>query len=716
MNLWVYDLETYPNFFLACFYNVKTKEWRIYEISDRKNHLEYLYKFLTEEKPKLIGFNNVNFDYPILHNTILKGYNPSLVAMDFYMEAQRTIKVKYSAIWDNQVLLPQLDLFKIWHYDNKNKSTSLKWLEFAMRSNDVRDLPYHHTTKLNSKQMDEVVSYCKHDVLETYKFYTKSDKHIKIREFYSQLENINLMNASETKMAKEIFTKHLANELNVPPSIVRKLRTHRTSVDIKDVIFDYIKFEDKTNIKALETFKSSTWLHTEGMTKKQKEEASISFSLPYNNVIRVYGEGGLHSFPGYYDHKDDIENIPSIFESNDDYVLLDLDFASFYPHISFKHNLHPEHIPGKIFNELYEGFYIERKNYPKSDPRNYVLKIVLNSSYGLSKDKYSMLYDPKWQLSITINGQLLLTLLTEKVLKYCEKEVRIVFENTDGAMYFIHRSDISNVNKAAKEVETTCNIPLETQECKKIIARDVNNYINIIDDGYIKFKGAFEIDRDYHKNHSKRIVPIAVANYFLNGVAVSDTIKNHLNGTSYEFAQNFGIYDFCLGAKMTGSNKLYKREVIGQENFKKSEKREFVELFGYTEIARDFYAKNYKGAKLDDVFDICYEQSTLKKDTELSKTTRYYVSNNGYQLIKKMPYLARKYNNYVKKYISTFSTKYPKEDFSIVKDIEIELPHRETNIESGQLCTVFNKAIDADYDINYQYYINECNKIIELYE
>ena len=71
----------------------------------------------------------------------------------------------------------------------------------------------------------------------------------------------------------------------------------------------------------------------------------------------------------------------------------------------------------------------------------------------------------------------MLTLLTEKVFEACKIEPTIIFENTDGAMYRIHRSDLENLNKACKEVEEIVNIPLETQICEKIIARDVNNYI-----------------------------------------------------------------------------------------------------------------------------------------------------------------------------------------------------------------------------------------------
>ncbi len=147
--------------------------------------------------------------------------------------------------------------------------------------------------------------------------------------------------------------------------------------------------------------------------------------------------------------------------------------ASYYPHLTFRNKLHPAHIPEKIFNKIYEGFYNDRQGYSKKDVRNYVLKILLNISYGLSKDKYSFLYDPRWQLTICINGQLILTLLTERILEYIP-DAFIIFENTDGAMFRVKRDKVHLLEKACKEIGDLVNIPLETQECQKIILRDVN--------------------------------------------------------------------------------------------------------------------------------------------------------------------------------------------------------------------------------------------------
>jgi hypothetical protein len=120
----VYDIETYPNFFCIVFYDIESKKFITFEISDRLNEGDKLLEYIKNNKLMLIGFNNVNFDYPLLHNTLLLHPNKKWTALEIFKVAQTIINEKYSAIWDNQVKIPQLDLYKIWHYDNKNKSTS----------------------------------------------------------------------------------------------------------------------------------------------------------------------------------------------------------------------------------------------------------------------------------------------------------------------------------------------------------------------------------------------------------------------------------------------------------------------------------------------------------------------------------------------------------------------------------------------------------------
>lgn len=87
-----------------------------------------------------------------------------------------------------------------------------------------------------------------------------------------------------------------------------------------------------------------------------------------------------------------------------------------------------------------------------------------------------------------------------------------------------------------------------------MFVRDVSNYLAIFekvaefdkegvlhyyDYHSIKQKGCFEVDKELHKDPGMRIVPIALEKYFVEGIPVEETIKNHKD-----------ILDFCLELKI----------------------------------------------------------------------------------------------------------------------------------------------------------------------
>ena len=271
-------------------------------------------------------------------------------------------------------------------------------------------------------------------------------------------------------------------------------------------------------------------------------------------------------------------------------------------------------------------------------------------------------------MKTTFKGQLSLLMLVEDLYL---AGVQIISMNTDGVVIKYNKSLSETVLKIHTDWEKTTRYILEDTNYEKIIFRDVNNYIAyIIDDkgNHLKYKmkGCFEIDRDYHKNHSKRIVPIALSNYFINNISVEDTIYNHLNDTKYSFAENYGIYDFCLGAKMKGQNELVQR-----------------------------YWKGY---------DLIEEP--------LSKMNRYYVSNIGVELIKKLPPLEKHHLTETDKYKLKFDAN-QLNIFDIIEDVKVDAENRDENLEAGYKCTLFNKYKEYDYDLNYDYYIKECYNIID---
>lgn len=186
------------------------------------------------------------------------------------------------------------------------------------------------------------------------------------------------------------------------------------------------------------------------------------------------------------------------------------------------------------------------------------------------------------------------------------------------------RSELETVLNVCKNWEKKTKLMLEYSYYKMMVIRDVSTYLAVYEDGSIKHKNAFEIDKEIYKNPSMRIVPIALEKYFVDEIPVADTIKNHRD-----------IFDFCL---MTRCNKQF-----------------------------------------DSYYHAIENRQIVKR--KLSKTIRYFASKTGGFLFKKE--------------VNTGKL---------------------TGVLIGQTVTLFNKKYDVpfeEYNIDYSYYIKECNKIID---
>lgn len=125
----VYDIESLSNFFSYTGYCRQTKEYHQFVIHSSRNDYEALIKHLFRDKLIMIGYNNEGYDYVILHHMInhydmyrtLSGLD---LAQRIYTKSQEVIGEKFTAIADWNKKIPQIDLFKIWHYDNLAKATS----------------------------------------------------------------------------------------------------------------------------------------------------------------------------------------------------------------------------------------------------------------------------------------------------------------------------------------------------------------------------------------------------------------------------------------------------------------------------------------------------------------------------------------------------------------------------------------------------------------
>lgn len=515
---WVYDLETLPNFFCAVFKS--GDDIRIFEISNRKNDYEPLYMFLRTEVNALKGYNNLNFDSQIIEYI----WDIERTAYEICNFAQKTIDSEYPTYPDYKLKIFNLDIFRILHLDNKNRRVGLKWCQYMIDWNNIEDMPFYRAVA-SEKEADQIIQYCINDVLSTEHLFNINRKEIELRINLGAKYNMNFLNASNSKIGSELMLKLYCNRTNRNPYEVRRLRTERDVIKLKEIIFPYIKFDSDEFSGLLAWFKDRV------ITPSDKIEKSFN----YKDFQFDYGLGGIHG---------SVHN--KIVTIEDDEMLIDADVASLYPSIAVVNGLYPEHL-GLEFAEVYNNDIVAVRLAEKSKPdgdKTIIagLKEAANSVYGKSNDDYSWLKDYQYTLATTINGQLMLTMLAEKLMNIGE----LIQINTDGLTLKMKKTNLETYNQICKEWEEKTKLTLEYANYSKMIIKDVNNYIAVYTNGKTKCKGSFEFENlPLHKNKSALIIRIALFNYFVKGIDVEETIKNHTN-----------IYDFCIGVRNKADSKF----------------------------------------------------------------------------------------------------------------------------------------------------------------
>jgi hypothetical protein len=569
---WVMDYETLSNCFIAVFEDIKSDDREIFVVHESRNDTEELVNFLNRNKTFNewhVSFNGLGFDSQITEYILRKqndlcSMSAQDVAAYLYSKAQQIINKQNSGEFlefsQKDLQIRQIDVFKLNHWDNPAKRSSLKWIQYTMDWHNIVDMPIHHTSHIVAQQIEPIIRYCINDVKSTKQIMQLSKGQIDLRRSLTQEYNIDLFSASEPRISKELFLHFLSNQTGIKKWDLRNMRTYRPKITVADIILPYIKFETATFQRLLNKF-------NEVVIFPNETKGGFKYSVQYKGVKTDFGLGGVH---GARESK--------VYKSNSDMVIMTSDVVSFYPNLAIRNKWAPAHLPQQEFCNLYEWFFEERKKIPKSDPKNYVYKIILNSTYGLSNDENSFLYDPEFTMRITINGQLSLTMLYEMICEEIPNAVPLM-QNTDGLETMIPREYQDKYMEICKRWEQITNLELEHGTYSKIVLGDVNNYIAVTEDGKSKCKGRFEYDNlALHKNKSFLIIPKALHAYFVNGIKPEIFIKENLN-----------IFDFCGGVKIKGDWRFTEHKI------------EFGE---YTE-------------------------------TKLQDTIRYFISKSGSKIIKK---------------------------------------------------------------------------------
>lgn len=542
---WIYDIETYPNCCSFAIIREDGKHAVTYEVSTRKNEIDKVFAcldYLAKQGDFLVGFNSLNFDYPVLHKVLqlrknnkipLRGENLASKVYQFAQEQIESMKGEFaSTVPVDEHYVKQIDLFKIHHFDNKAKSTSLKMLEFNMRASNISDLPFPVGKHLTSDEIDVLLHYNAHDVKMTLEFYKKTIPMIEFREQLTSKYNRNFMNHNDTKIGKDYFIMRLEEE-GIPVYIKdnhgrRKAnQTKRSMIKIKDCLFDYYDFTRTEFIAIHEWFKKQVITETKGvfsdieehllgdvakyaeMVVKRKKFPKEPTKTEYDQFKREHPCGWVervelkakkkgetqYSYWGMWRVAETLNVVidgfrfdfgvggihgslsETVVKSNKKWNIVDLDVSSFYPNLAISNRIYPKHLTDK-FCDIYKDMYEQRKSYKKGTPENAMLKLALNGTYGESNNPFGVFYDPQFTMSITVGGQLTLCLLID--MFYQNKiNFKMVMANTDGITVVVTKEHDDSMMQIVGEWEKLVKLEMERVDYDKMFIRDVNSYIGV---------------------------------------------------------------------------------------------------------------------------------------------------------------------------------------------------------------------------------------------
>ena len=543
MNVIIYDIETLKEYFLVvCL--IPGETYRAFKVNAEDNNLDAFINFIEKHKDHYwVGYNNLRFDSQVVEWIIRNHeYWHELSNLEITAKIhQKAADVIHDANYDVfpeyrefELSCKQIDLFKIHHFDNKNRRVSLKRLEFEMDLENIEEMPIaHNTIGMTHDDITVTTEYCMNDVWATYQFYKitvgntkhplyKGNNQIELRKDIEEEFGIPCLNYSDSKIGDEMIKKYYCQEKNIDYRDLPKKGKFEKKTYIKNCIADYVQFKTPE----LKEFLARIRKMSLGMQDDFKEELHF-----YGNVYS-FMKGGLHT-----------ENKPKIFEADEEYEIIDWDVSSYYPAIIINNGRYPRHL-GKEFLQGYKTMFnkrLELKPLAKKDKRIKgivgALKLAVNSVYGKSSDIQNWIYDRQLTMFTTITGELSLMMLIEA---YELAGINVISANTDGVTIMIKKCYIDKMHEINNWWSELTQYELERADYQKIVFSTVNDYFAIKTDGEIKKKGDFLTDFELHKNKSARIVPLALEQYFVRDIPIDTTIKSHSN-----------IFDFCLRQKVS---------------------------------------------------------------------------------------------------------------------------------------------------------------------
>lgn len=591
-RLGICDIETMLELFDAGFYNPDTQEWVEFQISAYSNQLfEFVKHYTSGEYDYLVTFNGINFDQQVMewivdnHQKWVDDTNLEIAAR-IHRYAQNVIENSNYGIFPDykeaKFRIPPLDVFKILHFDNEARRTSLKWCAFMLNM-DVEEMPIHHSAKnLSIKDVETTQSYRRNDVMVTegvlnlilgnvslpeLKDYKGKNK-IQDRFDVMKETGMQCLNWSDVKIGEEW------NKLNY---IKAEKVFDEKSIFPTKVIYPFGK-------KFKQFFPKSIHFTTPKLQKfiKDMGEQFVlaekqEFPVTIGGTTYTIAKGGLHS------NEKNRRLLPL-----SGYLLRDADVGGQYPNFIIKEPVCPPHLKMTIITiadrnvknrSVYKAQAKKLQAEGKSDEARplmglqEMLKLCNNGGlFGKLGQKGSFLEYPSGLLKVCMGNEIEILMLIEMME---EAGFQVVSGNTDGivTMFPAEKEPLYNeiCQKWEEKVGNVENGKLEYADFDGLWQDSINSYIGKKKGDGVKKKGRFMTEFEINKNKSARIIPLALEQYFIYGVEPQQFIRSHTD-----------IFDFCIAKKATGKMH-YEEQWTDETGITKKVHKKLVRFFLSTE-------------------------------------------------------------------------------------------------------------------------------------
>lgn len=522
----VVDTECYSNYFLIAFKHLLTGKIIIIEFTDQwiSNNDRKLSWIM--QSYRTIGFNSNKYDIPLIwlaykmpNTKILKEASNTLIFNNTFPQALQT-EYNFKIHKTNHV-----DLIEV-----APLTGSLKLYGARLHSKRIQELPYVHNKELSNAEIKIVRDYCINDLDNTELLYNNLSDQLALRQSLSIQYKQDLMSKSDAQIAEAVICGELKRLTGKWPKRPEKqigaVHSYKAPA--------FISFQTEKLQKLLRLIENAQYQVLEnGRVVVPKEIADANISIG-GSIYRI-GNGGLHS-----------SEKQTVIKSDDNYLLLDRDVASYYPAIILNCRLFPQHL-GEDFLRVYEILVNRRLEAKKAKNTSVAdsLKITINGTFGKLGSPYSVLYAPHLMIQVTVTGQLILLMFIE----FLELQgIEVVSANTDGIIIKCHKNKLELMRETFRRIEGLVNLVTEETEYAALYSRDVNAYLAVKKDGKSKGKNLYydpwgsgdskDAIWRFHKNPNAQICTEALTKLITQNVPIEKTIRECKDITRFVCVKN----------------------------------------------------------------------------------------------------------------------------------------------------------------------------------